>query len=182
METVRDFIFLGSKITAYGDCSHGIKRCLLLGSKAMTNLDGVLKSGYITLPTKVCLVKAMVFPVIMYRCWMIKMAECWRNDASKLVLDKTLESPLDCKEIQPVNPKGNQSWIFIRRADAEVPILWPPDVKSQFIRKDWCWARLKAGGEGDDRGQDGWMESLTRRIWIWASSWRGWRTGKPGMV
>ena len=76
METVRDFIFLGSKITAYGDCSHGIKRCLLLGSKAMTNLDGVLKSGDVTLPTKVCLVKAMVFPVIMYGCWTIKKAEC----------------------------------------------------------------------------------------------------------
>ena len=95
------------KITADGECSHEYKRCLLLGSKAMTNLDGVLKSGYITLPTKVCLVKAMVFPVIMYRCWMIKMAECWRNDASKLVLDKTLESPLDCKEIKLVNPKGS---------------------------------------------------------------------------
>jgi len=76
LETVRDFIFLGSKITAYSDCSHGIKRCLLLGSKAMTNLDGVLKSGDITLPTKVCLVKAMAFPVIMYGCWTIKKAEC----------------------------------------------------------------------------------------------------------
>ena len=76
LETVRDFIFLGSNITAYSDCSHGIKRCLLLGSKAMTNLDGVLKSGDITLPTKVCLVKAMAFPVIMYGCWTIKKAEC----------------------------------------------------------------------------------------------------------
>ena len=76
VESVADFIFLGSKITAYSDCSHGIKRCLLLGSKAMTNLDGVLKSGDITLPTKVCLVKAMAFPVIMYGCWTIKKAEC----------------------------------------------------------------------------------------------------------
>ena len=113
METVTDFIFLDSKITADGDCSHEIKRRLLLGRKVMTNLDSILKSGDITLPTKVCLVKAMVFPVVMYGCesWTIKKAERQRIDAFELWCwrRKALESPLDCKEIQPVHPKGNQS-------------------------------------------------------------------------
>ena len=111
METVRDFLFLGSKITADGDCSHEVKRCLLLGRKAMTNLDSILKSRDITLPTKVCLVKAVVFPVVMYGCesWTIKKAERQRIDAFELWLEKTLESPLNCEEIQPVHPKGNQS-------------------------------------------------------------------------
>ena len=111
METVTDFVFLGSKITADGDYSHEIKRCLLLGRKAMTNLDSILKSRDITLPTKVRLVKAMVFPVVMYGCesWTLKKAEHQRTDAFELwCREKTLESPLDCKEIQPVNPKGNQ--------------------------------------------------------------------------
>ena len=100
METVRVFILGGSKITADGDCSHEIKRCLLLGRKAMTNLDSIL-SRDITLPTKVCLVKAMVYPVVMYGCesWTIKKAECRRTDAFELRLEKTLESPLDYKEI-----------------------------------------------------------------------------------
>ena len=110
METVTDFLFLGSKITVGGDCSHEIKRCLLLGSKAVTNRDSVLKSRDITLPTKVCLAKAMVFPVVMYRCdsWAIKKAESPRIDAFKLWCWRKLESPLDCKEIKLVNPKGNQ--------------------------------------------------------------------------
>ena len=122
VETVTDFIILGGfKITADGDCSHEIKRCLLLGRKVMSNLDSILKSRDITLTTKVHLVKAMVFPVVMYGCesWPIKQSECRRIDAFELVvLEKTLESPLDCKEIQPVNPKGNQSGIFIGRTDA----------------------------------------------------------------
>ena len=109
--TVSDFIFLGSKTTADGDCNHKIKRCLLLGRKVMTNLDSILKSRNITLSKKVCLVKAMVFPVVMYGCknWTIKKAECRKTDAFEVVLEKTLESPLDCKEIQLVHPKGNQS-------------------------------------------------------------------------
>ena len=112
METVTDFIFLGSKITVDVYCSHEIKRCLLLGRKAMTNLDSILKSRDITLPTKFCIVKAMVFPVVMYKCesWTVWKAECQRIDALEtVVLEKTLESPLDCKEIKPVYPKGNQS-------------------------------------------------------------------------
>ena len=101
----------------------------------MTNLDSILKSRNITLPAKVSLVKVMVFPVVIYGCesWTIKTAECRRIDAFELwVLEKTLESPLDCKEIQPVHPKGDQSWVFIGGTDveAETPILWPPDVKS----------------------------------------------------
>ena len=112
METVTDLIFLGSKITADGDCNHEIKRHLLLGRKVMINLDSILKSRDITLLTKVCLVKAIVFAVVMYgyESWTVKKAEHQRIDAfEQLVLEKTLESPLDCKEIQPVHPKGNQS-------------------------------------------------------------------------
>ena len=129
METVAAFIFLGSKIIAGGDCSHEIKRRLLLGRKAMTNLDRDT-----TMPTKVHLVKAMVFPVVMYGCesWTIMKAECQRADAFELWCWR---SPLDCKEIQPIHPKGDQSWVFIGRTDveAETPILWPPDGKSCLI-------------------------------------------------
>ena len=110
VETVSEFILGGSKITADGDCSHEIKRCLLLGRKVMTNLDSMFKSKDTTLPTKVHLVKAMVFPMVMYGCesWTVKKAEHRRIDAFELWCWRTLESSLDCKEIQPVNPKGNQ--------------------------------------------------------------------------
>ena len=126
------FYFLGSKITADGDCSHEIKRCLLLGRKVMTNLDSILKSKDTALSTKVHLVKAMVFPVVVYGCesWTVKKAKHQRINAFELLLEKTLESPLDCKEIQPVHPKGDQSWVFTGRTEAETPILWPPDVKN----------------------------------------------------
>ena len=135
METVSDFIFLGSKITADGDCSHEIKRRLLLGRKVMTNLDSILKSRDISLSTKVRLVKAMVFPVVMYGCesWSIKKAERQRIDAFGLWFwRRLLRAPLNCKEIQPVHPKGAQSWVFTRHTDfeAETQIFWPPDAKS----------------------------------------------------
>ena len=149
METVIDFILLGSKITVDSDCSHEIKRHLLLGRKAMTNLYSVLKISDITLPTKVHIVKAMVFPVVVYGCESLTMkkAEVLKNWCFwTVVLDKTLESPLDNKEIKRVNPEGNQPWIFIGRTDAEAPILWPPDVKSQCIGKD--------PGAGKDWGQE----------------------------
>ena len=141
VETVSEFIFLGSKITADGDCSHEIKRHLLLGKNVMTNLDSLLKSRDITLPTKVRLVKAMVFPVVMYGCWQLDCEESWvlKNWCFwTVVLEKTLESPLDCKEIQPVHPEGDQSWVFIGRTDAEaeITIVWPPDVKGWLIGKD----------------------------------------------
>ena len=110
METVTDFIFLGSKITAEGDCSHEIKRHLLLGRKVITNFDSILKSRDITLPTKVYIVKAMVFPVVMYGCesWTVKKAERRRIDAFELWYWRRLKSPLDRKKTKPVNPKGNQ--------------------------------------------------------------------------
>ena len=137
METVKDLILGGSKITADGDCSHEIKRCLLLGRKAVTNLDSILKSRDITLPTKVHLVKAMVSPEVMYGCesWTIKKAECRRINAFELWYWRRLLSPLDCREIQPVHPKGNQSWVFIGRTDTETEtlILWPPEGKNQLI-------------------------------------------------
>ena len=152
----------------------------------MTNLDNILKSRDITLPTKVHLVKAMVFPVVMYGCeldyeksWALKNWCFWT-----VVLKKTLDSPLDCKEIQPVHLKGDQSWVFIWRTDAETetPILWPPDAKKlTHWRSPWCWERLKAG-KGDDRGWDGWMASPTLWTWVWASSRSWWWTGKPGML
>ena len=134
-------LFLGgSQITADGDCSHEIKRCLLLGRKVMTNLDSIFKSRDITLPAKVCLVKAMVSPVVMYGCEL----DCEESLVLKnwclwtVVFKKTLESCLECKEIQPVHPKGDQSWVFIGKtnAKAETPVLWPPHVKSWLIGKD----------------------------------------------
>ena len=127
-------------MTADVDCSHEIKRRLLLGRKVMTNLDSILKSRDVTLPTKVHLVKAMVFTVVMYgyESWTIKKAECWRIDAFVLWCWRKLLSLLDYKEIQPVHPKRNPSSVFIGRTDvkAETPILWPPDVKSWLIWKD----------------------------------------------
>ena len=140
VETVSDFIFLGSKITADGDCSHEIKRRLLLGSKVMTNLDSMFKSRDITLPTKVRLVKAVVFPVVMYGCksWTVKKAERRGIDAFELRCWRRLESPLDCKEIQPVHSEGDQPWDFFGRNDAkaETSVLWPPHAKSGLIGKD----------------------------------------------
>ena len=135
-------MFLGSKITAHGDCCHEIKRHFLLGKKkAMINLDSILKSRDIILPTKFHLVKAMVFPVGMYKCesWPKMKAEHWRIDNFwTVVLEKILVSPLDCKKIQSVHPKGNQSWVFIGRidAEAETPILWPPDARNWLIGRD----------------------------------------------
>ena len=140
VEAVSAFYFLELKITVYGDCSHEIKRRLFLGRKAMTNLNSILKSRDITLPTKVCIDKAMVFPVIMYgyESWAIKKAEHQRIDVFQtMVLQNALESSLDSK-IKLVNPKGNQLWIFIGNTDvdAEVSILWPPNGKSWLTEKD----------------------------------------------
>ena len=133
METVRDFIFLGSKITEDGDCSHEIKWRLLLGRKAMTNLDSILKSRDIA--NKGLSSQTYSFSSGHVWMWELDHKESWvlkKWCFWTVVLEMTLESPLDCKEIKPVNPKGNQSWIFIGRTDAEVeaPILWPPDAKN----------------------------------------------------
>ena len=154
----------------------------------MTNLDSVLNSRDITLPTKVCLVKAMVLPVSHLWMWELDHKE---GCAPKIwcfwsvVLEKTLESPLDRKEIQPVHPKGNQSWIFTGRTDAEaeIPIVWSLDAKSQLTGKDpeagKDWGQEEKGG---DRGWDGWMASPTHWTGVWASSWRWWRTRKSGAL
>ena len=122
------------------------------------------------------------------RVGLLKKAEHRRIVAFEMVLEKTLESPLDCKETQPVNPKGSQSWIFIGRTDveAETPILWPPVCFLKFIashwKRPWFWERLKAEEEGDNRGWDGWMASLTWWTWVWASSRSWWWTGKSGVL
>ena len=231
---------------------------LALWKKSMTNLDSILKSRDIILPAKVCIIKAMVFPVIMYACesWAIKKAICmlscfscvqlfatlwtiahqaslsrafstqeywsglpyplagalpnlgtestilihflrllyWQAGSLPeaplgkpkegwtpknwcfwiVLLQKTLENPLDSKEIKAVNPKGNQPWIFIARiyADAEAPVLWPPNVKSWLWKRPWCCKRLKAGGERGNKGWDVCMLSLTQWTWVWANSGR----------
>ena len=168
--------FLGYKITADGDFSHEIKRHLLLGRKVMTNLVSILKSRDITLPTKVCLIKAISFPVVMYGCesWTIKKAECWKIDAFELwCWRRLLRVPFDCKEIQPVHLKGDQCWVFIGRTDveAETPLLWTPDAELTNLKRPWFWERFTAGG-GDDRGWDGWMTSPTQWTWFWV-------TGRP---
>ena len=156
-----DFLFLGSKIPADGDCSYEIKKHLLLGRKVMTNLDSIFKSRDITLPTKDHLLSRLWF--FQWSC-MCKLdyKESWvpKNWCFWIVvLEKTLESPLDCKEIQPVHLKGDQSWVFTGRTDveAETPVLWSPDAKSWLthLKILWCWKTLKEGEEGDDRRWDG---------------------------
>ena len=151
MERVADFSILGSKITTDGDYSHEIKRHLLLGRKVMTSVDSILKSRDITLPTKVHLVKVMVYSSSHVWMWELDYEQSWVHKNWcfwTVVLDKTLKSLLGCKEIQPVHPKGNQPWILIGRTDvkAETPILWPPDVKS--------WLTWKDPDAGRDWGQE----------------------------
>ena len=120
--------------------------------------------------------------------WMLDYKQGWAPKNWRfwtVVLDKTLLSPLDCKEIQPVYPKGDQSWAFIGRTDveAETPILWPTWCKElTHLKRPWCWERLKAGGEGDDRGWDGWMVSLTQWTWVWVDSRSWWWTRRPGVL
>ena len=145
--------FCGSKIPADGDCSHEIKRCLLLGRKAMSNLDSIWKSRDNS--NKDLSSQGCGFSSSHVWMWELNYNESW---APKnwcfwtVVLEKTLESPLDCKEIQPVHSKGDQSWVFTGRTDveAETPILWPPHAT--HWKRRWCWEGLGAGGEGDDRG------------------------------
>ena len=154
----------------------------MIGRKAMTNLDSILERRDITFPTKIHLVKAMIFPVVMYgyESWTIKKGWTPKDWCFwTVVLEKTLESPLACKEIQPVNPKGNQSWIFIGRIDAEAEaLLWQPEVTSWLIRKD-------PEAEKDWRQEDDrrcWMASPTWWTWVLASSGRWLRTEKPGIL
>ena len=175
MQTVTDFIFLGPKITVNCDCSHKIKRCLLLRRKAMTNLDSVLKSRDITSPTNVHVVKAMVFPVVMHGCesWTIKQAECQRIEAFILWCWRR---PLR------VTWKARRSNQYILKEISPEYSLKGLMLKLQYFghlmwiakswKWPWCWKTLRTGGEGGDRRWDDWMASLTQWTWVWASSRR----------
>ena len=168
METVTDFVFLGSKITADDDYSLEIKRHLLLGRKAMANLDSILKSRDVTLPTEVYLVRAMVFPSSHIWMWELDYKDSW---APKnwcfwtMVLEKTLESPLVCKEIEPVHPKGDQSWVFTGRTDVEAEThntaTWCEELT--HWKRPWCWERLRAGGEGGWQRMR-WLDGITNSM------------------
>ena len=168
METVRDFIFLGSKITAYGNCSHEIKRCLLLGRKAMTNLKHILKSRDITLLTKVHLLKDMVFPVVMYGCesWTIKKAEHWRIDAFELWYWRRLlrvswtARRSNQSILKEISPEYSLEGLMLK---LKLQYFGHLMQRTDSLEKNPdAGKRLKAGGEGDDRGWDGWMASQTQ--------------------
>ena len=162
METVKDFIFLGSKVTADGDCSHEIKRCLLFGRKVISNLDSILRSRDITLLTKVHLVKAIVFPVVMYvTCsWTIWESEQWRIDAFKLWCWRRLlrvswtARRSNQSILKEISPEYSLEELMLKLKFQYFDHLMQ---RADSLEKTWCWERLKAGGEGDNRGWDGWM-------------------------
>ena len=172
------------KITADGDCSLEIKRYLLLGRKAMINLGNGLKSRGITLPTKVYLVNGIVFPVVMYGCesWTIKKAEHWRIDAFELwCWRKLLRVPWTARRsdqsiLKDISPEYSLEGLMLKLKLQS----WCEELT--HLKRPWCWERLKVGGEGDDRGWDSWMASLTWWTWVWASSGSWWWTGEPGML
>ena len=190
VETGTDFIFSGSKITADGDYSHEIKRCLLLGRKVMTNLNSILKSRDITLLINVHLVKAMVFPVVIYGCesWTIKKAKCWRIDAFGLwCWRRLLRVPWTARRsnqsnLKAISPEYSLEGLMLKLKLFE--ILWNTLAtwweEPTHWKRPWCWERLKVRGEGDDR--DGWMASPTQwaRVWVNSGSW--WWTGRPGVL
>ena len=180
-----DFIFGGSKITADGDCSHEIKRPLLLLRKAMTNLDSILKSRDITLPTEVCLVKAMVFPVVMNGCesWTVKKAEHWRIDAFKLYCwRRPFRVPWTARRsnhsiLKEINPKYSLEGLMLK-----LQYFGYQMQRVTHWKRPWWWKWSKVGGAGDDRGWDSWMASMMQGTWVWVGS-GNWRwTGKPGVL
>ena len=176
VEAVTDFLILGSEITVDGNCSHEIRRWLLLGRKTMTNLVSVLKSRDITLPTEVDIVKTIVFPMVTCGCerWTEKKAEHLQT----VVLEKTPESPLDGKKIKPVNLKRNQPWILTGRADAvaetSILIIWWEQLT--HWKSPWCWERLRAEGQEGIIGWVDWMASPMQWTWTWANFRRWWGT------
>ena len=178
VETVSDFIFCGSKVTVDGVCSHEIKRSLLLGRKVMTSLDSILKSTDITLATKVRLVKAMFFQ---WSCMDVSVGLWRKQSAEELILfelwcwRRLLRVPWTARRSNQSILKISPGDFFGRNdAKAETAVLWPPHVKSWHIGKDSCWEGLGAGGEGDGRGWDGWMASLTRWMWVCVNSGGWW--------
>ena len=180
-------IFLDSKITVDGDHSHEIKRCLLLGRKAMTNLDSLLKSRDITLPTNVHLVKAMVFSVVMYGCesWAIKKAECRKIGAFELwCWRRLLRVPWTARRsnqsiLKEMSPGCSLEGLMLK-LNSNILAAWYEKLTD--LKRPWCWERLKVGGKGDDRGWDGWMSSLTQQTWVCVGSGSWWWTGKPGVL
>ena len=187
VETMADFIFLGSKITVDGDCSYEVKRRLLLRRKAMTNLHRMLKSRDMTLPTKALLVKAMVFPVVIYGCesWTIKKAEHRRIDAFELCCwRRLLRVPWTARRSNLSILKRSvlsvhwKDWCWSWNSNTLA--TWCKELT--HLKRPWCWERLKAGGEGDDRGWDGWMASPTQWTWVWVNSGSWWWTGRPGVL
>ena len=187
VETVSDFIFLGSKITADGDCSHEIKICLLLGRKVMTNLDSILKSRDVMLPTKVRLVKATVVPAVMYGCesWTIKKAEHRRIDAFELwCWRRLLRVPWTARRsnqwiLKEISPEYSLEGLMLK-LKRHTLATWCEELT--HLKRPWCWGRLKAGVEGDDWRWDGWMASPTQWTWVWVNSGSWWWTGRPGVL
>ena len=179
------FIFLDSRITGDDDCSHEIKRCFLLRRKAMTNLDSILKSRDSTLLTKVCIIKAMVFPVVMHRCecWTIKKAEHGRINALALWCWKTFlrvpwtERWSNQSILKEISPEYSLEGLKLK-----FQYFGPLCEELTHWKRPWCWEGLGSGGEGDDRGWDGWMASLTRWAWVWVNSGSLWWTGRPGVL
>ena len=187
MQMVTDFIFVGSKITADGDWSHEIKRHLFLGRKAVRNLDSILKSRDVTLLTKVCLVKAMVFPAVMYGCesWTMKKAKPWRIDAFELwCWRRLLRVPWTAGRfnqsiLKEINPGCSLEGLMLK-LKLNTSAMWCEELT--HWKRPWCWEGLGAGGEGDDRGWDGWMASPTQWTWVWVDSGSWWWTRKPGVL
>ena len=182
-----DFIFGGSKITADGDCSHEIKRCLLLGRKVMTNLDSIFKSRDITLPTEVLLVKAMVFPVVMYGCesWTVKKAECQRIDAFELwCWRRLLRVPWTARRsnqsiLKEINPEYSLEGLMLK---LKLQYLGHLMRRADSLEKTLMLGKIEGRRRRDYGGWDGWMASPTRWTWVWVDSGSWWWTGRPGML
>ena len=184
METMRDYILGLQNHCSHGDCSHELKRCLLLGRKAMTNLDSIRKRRHMTLPTEV---KAMVFPVVMYGCesWTVKKAEWQRIDAFELwCWRRLLRIPWTARRsnqsiLKEISPEYSLEGLILK-LKLQYLATWCKELT--HLKRPWCWERLRVGGEGNDKGWDGRMASPTQWTWVWASSGSWWWTGKPGVL